>query len=96
MGALKFDGKTVLAKQLEICKQLYTGKARNLRLKAHYEQFVGVLSVAHDMPDSRIYVSDCGSVGFQAVRFYNDNLDVRFGGYHESQDQALSDALCNL
>lgn len=90
--------KEVEKKQLELAKKLYSKDSIEYveKLKAKYELLVGYLCTKHTTYDSVFYIQDCGSLGFLAIKFYNDSTDFRIGSYQVGLAEAYTEALCYM
>jgi hypothetical protein len=73
--------------------KLLNAKSRYEAFKEQLEGWVGVLCTKHDCLDATVYVQDCGTHGFRAIKFYNDGLDIRVGSFQESQKLALQESI---
>jgi len=67
-----------------------------VKTKNNYENMVNITCTKHSTWDSIFYIQYCGHVGYRAVKFFNDTLEVRVGSYHSTPSEAYSEAICYM
>lgn len=86
--------KASAARQLALVHELQAPK-RNYRqlYNSYLWGYQQRLCTKHSTHDSIFFIMNLGLLGFQVVKFYNDCVDYRMGGYNSSLAEAYNEAI---